>query len=61
VSLPVRCPFAPEVEVEGQTLTLQCTQWSNDPEGRHKGDHTVQTPPAMGDDPTWPNDNPLPE
>ena len=61
--MPNRCPFTAEVEVEaGQPpRALQCVEWSDDPDGRHRGDHTLHTPPAMGDDPVWPNDNPLPE
>jgi len=59
--MPVRCPFTAEVTVEGEPLTLQCVQWSGDPAGRHRGDHTLPTPPAMGDDPVWPNEDPLPD
>lgn len=59
--MSTRCSFTVEVTVEGEPLTLQCVHWSDDPEGRHRGGHTLHTPPAMGDDPTWPNENPLPE
>ena len=55
-----RCPAADTVTVDGQPLDLQCTYWSDDPAGRHEGDHLVHLPPAMGGDHTWPNENPLP-
>jgi len=59
--MPNRCPFTADVSVEGEPLPLQCVAWSDDPDGRHRGDHTLHTPPVMGDDPTWPNDDPLPD
>jgi hypothetical protein len=57
----IRCPATDTLTVGGQPLELQCVQWSEDPDGRHQGDHLVHTPPAMGDDHTWPNTNPLPD
>lgn len=59
-----RCPATDTLTVGGVPISLQCVQWGvdpDDPEARHVGDHLVHTPPAMGDDHTWPNDNPLPE
>lgn len=53
-----RCPAVDDVAVGDETLELRCVTWSDD--GRHNGDHLVHTPPAMGDDHTWPNTNPLP-
>jgi len=55
-----RCLATDEVTVEGEPLTLQCVHASDDPDGRHVGDHLVHLPPAMGGDHTWPNTNPLP-
>lgn len=56
-----RCPETTTVTVDGTDLDLRCDMWSPDPEGRHKGDHSVQLPPALGGEHTWPNDNPLPD
>lgn len=53
-----RCPATDTLAVDGQPLELRCVHWSNDPDGRHDGDHLVHTPPAMGDDHTWDNENP---
>ncbi len=55
-----RCPATATLDIGGEPLELRCVHWSNDPDGRHEGDHLVHTPPAMGDDHTWTNDNPLP-
>lgn len=59
--MPNRCPATDTLTVDGQPLELRCVHWSDDPAGRHPGDHLVHTPPAMGDDHTWPNEDPLPE
>lgn len=59
--MPIRCPATDIIPVDGDDLTLQCVHWSDDPDGRHHGDHLIHTPPAMGDDHVWPNSNPLPE
>ena len=59
--MPVRCPEADTLDVHGDPLPLQCVIWSDDPDGRHVGDHLVHTPPSMGDDHTWVNGNPLSE
>jgi len=59
-----RCPATDTLTVEDAPLALQCVHWGkdpDDPQARHKGDHLVHTPPAMGDDHTWPNENPLPD
>ena len=56
----IRCPATAELTIGGEPLELRCVHWGPDPDGRHVGDHLVHTPPAMGDDHTWPNDNPLP-
>lgn len=58
-----RCPATDTITVDGQPLKLQCIHWGapDDPDDRHRGDHLVHTPPAMGDDHTWPNLNPLPD
>lgn len=58
-----RCPATDTLTIDGAPLTLQCVHWGNpdDPQDRHPGDHLVHTPPAMGDDHTWPNENPLPD
>ena len=55
-----RCPATDAVSVDGKSLDLQCVHWSDDPDGRHQGDHLIHTPPAMGGDHTWPNEDPLP-
>lgn len=55
-----RCPATAVLDIGGEPLELRCVHWGNDPDGRHAGDHLVHTPPAMGDDHTWANDNPLP-
>jgi hypothetical protein len=59
--MPKRCPATDTLTVDGTPLELRCVHWSNDPAGRHEGDHLVHTPPAMGDDHTWPNEDPLTE
>lgn len=59
--MPTRCPATDTVPVDGDDLELQCVEWSDDPEGRHHGDHHVLLPPALGGEHTWHNDNPLPE
>lgn len=55
-----RCPVTDTVTVDGDPLALQCTHASDDPDGRHAGDHLVHLPPAIGDH-TWANTNPLSE
>lgn len=57
----IRCPGSDTLTIGGEPVELQCVLWSEDPDGRHKGDHLVHTPPSMGDDHTWTNENPLPE
>lgn len=57
----IRCPATDTLTFDGQAVTLHCIHWSDDPDARHHGDHLVHTPPTMGDDHTWPNDNPLPD
>lgn len=59
--MPTRCPETTTVPVHGEDLELQCVSWSEDPDGRHPGDHHVPLPPALGGEHTWPNGNPLPE
>ena len=54
-----RCPATDTLTVDGHPVELRCVHWNADPDGRHVGDHLVHTSPAMGDDHTWPNDNPL--
>jgi hypothetical protein len=54
-----RCPATAGLTVDGQSLELRCVHWSDDPGGRHAGDHLVHTPPAMGEDHTWTNKDPL--
>ena len=55
-----RCPETDTVEVNGEGLELQCTEWVREPDESHDGDHRVQLPPAMGGEHTWPNLNPAP-
>jgi hypothetical protein len=59
--MPVRCPATDTITVEGAALELQCVEWSEDPDGRHVGDHHVPLSPALGGEHRWPNENPLPE
>lgn len=59
--MPNRCPATDTLTVDDAPLELRCVHWSDDPAGRHVGDHLVHTPPAMGDDHTWPNTDPLPD
>jgi hypothetical protein len=54
-----RCPATDTITVEGQPIELRCVYWSDDPGGRHSGDHLVHAPAVM-DDHTWTNDHPLP-
>jgi hypothetical protein len=54
-----RCPATTTVTIDEEPLELRCVHWSDDPNGRHQGEHLVHTSPAMGDDPTWTNDDPL--
>ncbi|CAL9669307.1 hypothetical protein SUDANB145_07328 (plasmid) [Streptomyces sp. enrichment culture] len=56
-----RCPATTVLTIGEEDAELQCTVMSEDPEGRHKGDHVVQVSPAMGGEYTWPNENPLPD
>jgi hypothetical protein len=56
----IRCPATDTVTIDGEPLELRCVHWSEDPDGRHTGDHLVHVPASMGGDHTWPNDNPLP-
>lgn len=56
-----RCPATDTIHVHGDALELQCVEWPEDPEGRHRGDHHVQLSPALGGEHVWPNANPLPE
>lgn len=53
-----RCPATDTVSIHGDPLELRCVHWSDDPEGRHQGDHLVHTPAVM-DDHTWTNEEPL--
>lgn len=55
-----RCPATDTLTFDGTALELRCVHWSDDPEGRHTGDHLVHTP-AVVDDHTWPNTDPLPD
>lgn len=58
-----RCPEShavPENDLVVDVDPLQCVEWSQDPDGRHKGDHHFALPPAMGGEFYWTNDNPLP-
>lgn len=55
-----RCLATDTLTFDGEPVELRCVHWSDDPDARHHGDHLVHTPPAMGDDHTWPNTNPLP-
>lgn len=55
-----RCPESDTVQIHGENVQLQCVEWSPDPDGRHRGDHHVQLPPALGGEHTWTNENPLP-
>jgi hypothetical protein len=57
----LRCPATDTVTVDGESLELRCTHWSDDPAARHRGDHLVHLPPETHGDRTWTNTNPLPE
>lgn len=57
--MPNRCPETDIVQVNDEGLELQCTEWIQDGEETHEGDHRVQLPPAMGGEHTWANLNPL--
>ncbi|MCX5365971.1 hypothetical protein OG864_45555 [Streptomyces sp. NBC_00124] len=59
--MPTRCPATDTIQVDDTDLELQCVEWSEDPDGRHAGDHHVPLSPAMGGEHTWPNTNPLPD
>lgn len=59
--MPVRCPAADTIPVGAEDLELQCVEWSEDPDGRHRGDHHVPVSPALGGEHTWANENPLPD
>lgn len=59
--MPVRCPATDTITVDDEPLEVQCTEWSEDPEGRHHGDHRVPLSPALGGEHAWPNTNPLPD
>jgi len=57
--MPTRCSSTEIIELDGEDLTLQCVEWSEDPEGRHGGDHSAHVSPALGHVRKWPNENPL--
>lgn len=57
--MPIRCPESKDVPVDDVDLPLQCTEWSNEPDGRHVGSHHVSLPPALGGEYYWTNENPL--
>jgi hypothetical protein len=52
----IRCPATDTVTIDDEPLELRCVYWGDD--GRHDGDHLVHTPAVM-DDHTWPNVDPL--
>lgn len=52
-----RCPATDTLTVGGEDLALRCVHWG--PGGQHLGDHLIHTP-AVTDDHTWTNDDPLP-
>lgn len=59
--MPFRCPATDTLTIDGAPVELRCVHWSDDPDGRHPEDvHLIHTAPDMGDDHTWPNENPLP-
>ena len=57
--MPNRCPSTEVTEMEGEDLTLQCVEWSEDPEGRHEGDHSAHVSPSLGHVREWTNENSL--
>lgn len=59
--MPVRCPESETFQVGGEDLLLQCAEWSDDEQGRHREDHHVDLSPADGGRHTWPNESPRPE
>lgn len=59
--MPTRCPSTDTITVNNEPLELQCVEWSEDPVGRHAGNHHVPLSPAMGGEHRWPNTNPLPD
>lgn len=59
--MPNRCPESDTATVSGEEILLQCAEWSDDPEGRHRLDHYVDLSPADGGRHTWPNQNPRPD
>lgn len=56
-----RCPATDTLDIDGEPVELRCVHWSDDPDGRHAGDHLIHTSPNYGDDHTWANANPLPD